>query len=149
MVVWPGPMMEPRLPYDCCSNASIGESRCNPLPSSAIEFSKCAICSFQSSRNGRPVRFPNGRPMSLLCQWDVAVCGNPAGGDCLVPAMRVGLRPLSGTVLTLLMWVLLFERGSGSGAGERRSFQTRRARWRLRQRSASLRDLPSACLRAR
>jgi hypothetical protein len=28
-------------------------------------------------------------------------------------------------------------------------FQTRRARWRLRQRSASLRDLPSACLRSR
>src|SRR5215217_6804434 len=39
--------------------------------------------------------------------------------------------------------------GAVAGAGVCRSFQTRRARWRLRQRSASLRDLPSVCLRAR
>jgi len=39
--------------------------------------------------------------------------------------------------------------GGVAGAGVCRSFQTRRARWRLRQRSASLRDLPSVCLRAR
>src|SRR3954465_10208922 len=35
------------------------------------------------------------------------------------------------------------------GGGVCRSRQTRRARWRLRQRSASRRVLPSACLRAR
>jgi hypothetical protein len=39
--------------------------------------------------------------------------------------------------------------GAAAGAGVCRSFQTRRARWRLRQRSASLRDFPSVCLRAR
>jgi hypothetical protein len=39
--------------------------------------------------------------------------------------------------------------GAAAGGATSRSFQTRRARWRLRQRSASLRDLPSACLRAR
>jgi hypothetical protein len=36
----------------------------------------------------------------------------------------------------------------GAGA-DRRSLQTRRARWRLSERSASLRDCPWACLRAR
>jgi transposase InsO family protein len=39
--------------------------------------------------------------------------------------------------------------GAAGAGGVWRSFQTRRARWRLRQRSASLRDLPSACLRSR
>jgi hypothetical protein len=39
--------------------------------------------------------------------------------------------------------------GAVGAGGVGRSLQTRRARWRLRQRSASLRDLPSACLRAR
>ena len=39
--------------------------------------------------------------------------------------------------------------GAAAGAGVCGSFQTRRARWRLGQRSASLRDLPSVCLRLR
>jgi hypothetical protein len=52
----------------------------------------------------------------------------------------------------VLQWMAM-ARGEGAGvlasAGGCSSRQMRRARWRLRQRSASRRLLPSACLRAR
>jgi transposase len=52
-----------------------------------------------------------------------------------------------------LQWIVMAAGGEGAGAPRlaRRwsSRQTRRARWRLRQRRASRRLLPSACLRAR
>ena len=71
------------------------------------------------------VRFCKARRMFLLCQGEACVGGVAVEGD----DGRAG--------------------GEHWGGGGWRRCQMRRARWRLRQRIASRRLLPSACFRAR
>src|SRR3954470_23971083 len=103
-------------------------------------------CPIGRDPKGSPCRCPADRP------WTGPTTPSRPRliGGCSYVKEKLLVERLQWMVRTLLAGLAgVVSVGAAVGAGGWRSFQTRRARWRLRQRRASRRVLPSACLRAR